>query len=703
MSINSTSSSSGASSSYNFDGVMSGLSTTSIINAMMAQQQGPLNQLKAQQSAIQARDAAYQALETKVTSLQASLHTLMLPSNVNAKAVASATTTVATATANSGAANGTYALNVDHLATASTVSSAVGSGTNWTAATIGAGLNASAPIQSAGFAIQPTMGTFTINGKQISISNGQTLQNVVDVINGTQSINVHASINSDATGKANFISLQSTDGQAIKLGAGDDTSNFLTAAHLVATGISGLDTADITSSVPLGSANTSALLSDPSVFGTGLKGPGSFTVNGKTINWDASKDSISSILGKINTSGAGVTAVYDPMRDAVTMTNIATGNQSIALSDTSGGLLSALHLSSDPNQQSLGKTAQFQINGGAWQYSNSNTVSNTLPGVSIKLSGSGSTSLSVSQDSQSTITNVQSFVSAFNDLVDAIDQDTAYDAANKKASVLTGDSGMTSFGNQLRSMLTNSVSGLSGQYNTLASIGISTGSFGATVGSTNHLVLDQSKLSAALQSDPNSVVAVIAGTANATLNPGPTGASGSSTWITGISGAPLSSQHGQYRVTVDPSGNLSTVFTPDGGTALSPMLGSVSANSSNTTLIPGLTINVGTLPRSTVTDTISFHQSGILGTLNDFLTRQLGSGGVFDTEHTAANAQVGSLNSQITNANALLAQRQQTLQQQFTAMETALAQIQAQGGNMLAQMGVSNNSSSSSSKSSSSS
>jgi flagellar hook-associated protein 2 len=678
---------------------------------MMAREQGPLNQLKAQQTDVQNRDAAYQAIETKVNTLQSSLHTLLLPSNVNAKAVASTFTTVATATASSGAANATYSLNVDHLATATTVSSATFDGTNWNTATIGAGLNPTAAIESSGFAIAPTKGTFTINGKQIRIgdangnSTGQSLQDVIDAINATPGIDVTASITQDpATGKYDYISLHSNDGKPIQLGAGDDTSNFLTAARLVATGLasSGSVSADITSAAPLGGANTNALLSDRGVFGTPLSGTGSFTVNGKTINWDASKDTLSTVLGKINSSGAGVTAVYDPMTDSISMANSATGNQTIALSDTSGGLLSALHLGSDPAQQTLGKTAQFQVNGGAWQYSNSNTVTNTLPGVAIKLTGAGSTTLSVTQDTSTTISNVQTFVSAFNDLVDSIDQATAYDAANNKASTLTGDSTMTGFEDQLRNLLANAVPGLSGQYTTLAGIGISTGAYGSAAGSTNHLVVDTDKLTAALQADPNSVVSVIAGSPAATLNPDSMGAPGTSSWITGISGTPLTTRHGQYRVTVDSLGNLSAVFTADGSTPLAPLTGTISAFGTNSTLIPGLTITAGALPSSSMTDTITYRSSGILGMLNDYLTTQLGTGGVFDAEHTSANSELSSLSSQITNANALLAQRQQTLQQQFTAMETAMAQIQSQNGSLLSSMGISSSQSSSSSSSKSS-
>ena len=691
MSIGSTTSSS----SFNFDGVVSGLSTSSIISAMMKLEQGPLDQLKAQQTSVQSRDTAYQALEGQVSALQASLHTLMLPSNVNAKSVASTTTSVASATANSAASNASYALTVNHLATATTVSSATTTGSGaWVTAPIGAGLTSTNPLATAGFAITPTAGTFTINGAQVTIADPttQSLDTIVNAIN-TSVTTVHASVTTDANGNQNFITLSALDGKPIQLGSGGDTSNFLTAAHLVSTGATG----DLVSSVPLGTLNTSALLSAAN-FRTALPASsGSFMVNGRQITWDASKDTVSSVLNKINVSGAGVTAVYDPTQDAVTLTNIATGSQSIALTNDTGGLLAALHLNGGSAQQSLGKTAQFQINGGAWQYSNSNTVTNALPGVSISLAGAGSTTLTVSQDTQSTVKNVQAFISSFNNLVDAIDKDTAYDATNKRASVLTGDSGVTDFANQLRGMLVNPVSGLAGQYTSLASIGISTGAFGSSVGSTNHLVLDESKLTAALQADPNSVVSVVAGSAAATLNPDARGSSGSGAWIAGIAGAPLSSQHGQYRVTVDASGNVSSVFTPDGSSPLAAVTGTIAGNGTNSTLIPGLTITAGGLPTAgTVTDTIRFGQTGILGALNDFITRQLGTGGVFDTEHTAATQQLKSLSSQITNTNAQLAQRQQTLQQQFTAMETALAQLNAQGSSLMAALGGTSSSSSSS-------
>src|SRR5207302_10504740 len=97
------------------------------------------------------------------------------------------------------------------------------------------------------------------------------------------------------------------------------------------------------------------------------------------------------------------------------------------------------------------------------------------------------------------------------------------------------------------------------------------------------------------------------------------------------------------------------------------------------------------------TDTLTFGQSGVLSSLSDFLTGQLGKGGVFESEHTSASNDLKNLSDQISSANNILAQKQLTLQSQFTAMETALAQLQSQGGQFAASLGTTSSSSSKSS------
>src|SRR5438270_485236 len=116
MSINPTS-------TFSFDGVASGLQTSSIIDKMMSVARAPLTALQTQQSVVQTRDKAYQALKAQVSSFQSALKTLLLQSNVNAKTGTSSSTTVATVTANSDAINGSFGLNVTRLATATALKS----------------------------------------------------------------------------------------------------------------------------------------------------------------------------------------------------------------------------------------------------------------------------------------------------------------------------------------------------------------------------------------------------------------------------------------------------------------------------------------------------------------------------------------------------------------------------------------------------
>jgi flagellar hook-associated protein 2 len=251
-------------------------------------------------------------------------------------------------------------------------------------------------------------------------------------------------------------------------------------------------------------------------------------------------------------------------------------------------------------------------------------------------------------------------------------------------------------------MLTSAAPGLSGQYTSLASLGISTGAFGSAVGTTNHLTVDTTKLTTALQNNPSAVLAVMIGQPTATVNPGPNGTSQPGTWITSATGLPADPTHGAYRISVNSSGQITSVFTPVGGSPLTPVTGTITANGTNSTVLSGMTFGIGALPTSgTKTDTLSFGGSGILSSLGDFLTTQLGKGGVFDSEHTNAASDLTDLGDQIKAQNDLLAQRQQSLQQQFTAMETALAQLNSQGTGMLSGLGIAPSSSSSGSSSSS--
>jgi flagellar hook-associated protein 2 len=217
----------------------------------------------------------------------------------------------------------------------------------------------------------------------------------------------------------------------------------------------------------------------------------------------------------------------------------------------------------------------------------------------------------------------------------------------------------------------------------MGDIGISTGVYGSAVGTTNHLVLDTDKLTAALQSNPQAVTQLLSGLTGTTT---PTG-SATSPWIATATGTPYNQVNsGTYKVTFDPIGNkLTSVFTSSNGTIQPSTTSTIAAGGTNSSLIPGMTlVGLNPLPSSAGTDTIAYNVTGrgILQSLNDYITKARGPNGIFASESNNANSSIASFSLQIANQNQLLAQRQATLQSQFTAMEVALSQLQAQGASL---------------------
>jgi flagellar hook-associated protein 2 len=104
-----------ASGNSKIDGLVSGLDTTSIINAIMAQAALPQTNLKNNLAAQQAKLAAYQAINTKFATMQTAADALTAASTWQSMAVTSSSSSV-TATASAGAQAGNFTFDVTQLA-----------------------------------------------------------------------------------------------------------------------------------------------------------------------------------------------------------------------------------------------------------------------------------------------------------------------------------------------------------------------------------------------------------------------------------------------------------------------------------------------------------------------------------------------------------------------------------------------------------
>ncbi len=161
-----------------FQGLSTGLQTDALVNAILQQEAQPLQRLQALQATNQQKVTAFQAISRDLTSLSSSLSTLQ-NSSFDARTVTSsdATNTYVTATA-SGAAAGTYQVQVSQLATSARLGNTGGADTSFsvadpanTAVFTGSG---------ATFAVQAQDGTT----KTVTLGSGQnSLYGLRDAIN----------------------------------------------------------------------------------------------------------------------------------------------------------------------------------------------------------------------------------------------------------------------------------------------------------------------------------------------------------------------------------------------------------------------------------------------------------------------------------------------------------------------------------------
>lgn len=244
---------------------------------------------------------------------------------------------------------------------------------------------------------------------------------------------------------------------------------------------------------------------------TAAIGNGTLTigVGSNSFNLDVSPtDTISAIATAINhaSDNPGVTATVVNGVDGAQLllssskTGVANGFTVSADSGSSSGL-STLATKLGTAGSSEAQDAKLTLDGISIT-SASNGVSGAIDGVTINLAKTGSTQLTVSQDTSAATTAVQGFVDAYNSYASTVSSLSSYDPVTKSAGVLLGDTLLTSVQRQISSLLSSKVVGNS--IGSLASLGIARSANGS-------LTLDSAKLSSALSSSPSAVQDLFAG------------------------------------------------------------------------------------------------------------------------------------------------------------------------------------------------
>ena len=249
-------------------------------------------------------------------------------------------------------------------------------------------------------------------------------------------------------------------------------------------------------------------------------------VSSSTITYDTTTDSINTLVTKINRSSADITAYYDETPSGSSGKFVLTANDAgayyIEIDETADAnpnklmsdyfkMLTNTNNADSGAIASEGTDTTAELNGVAI---NPNGNSYTVNGTTVNFLGNGDSTVSVSRNTDAMVTMIKDFVAKYNDVQDFIKEQTKMTTAttlsNKTSDTssrgpLAGNFLVTdiSYNLNIKSMQSYSTLRTEDQYSMLTEIGISLGQYGTA--DQNRMVIDESKLSAALAANPEEV------------------------------------------------------------------------------------------------------------------------------------------------------------------------------------------------------
>ncbi len=226
----------------------------------------------------------------------------------------------------------------------------------------------------------------------------------------------------------------------------------------------------------------------------------------------------------INGSSANVSFTTNDSLQSIadTINNSAVGSKVNAYVEIQSGTNYRLHI--DSRDTGAAQTIAFGGNGnGALGMSNSitavdasityqgstytrasNTISDIIPGITLSIVGTGSTTLTVTQDLTTIETNLDKLVTDFNTTRSAVEKQMKFDPAATTQPALYGDSGVRQLQTRLNTALNKAYNGVSAR-----ELGFSTDSAG-------NLTFDKTKFQAAIANDSTKLNKLFAGSGGLT-------------------------------------------------------------------------------------------------------------------------------------------------------------------------------------------
>ena len=329
-----------------------------------------------------------------------------------------------------------------------------------------------------------------------------------------------------------------------------------------------------------------------------------------TVTIDSSNDSLQGIASAINNANIGVNASIVGDGSAtpyhLVLSSANTGaNSTLKITATGDPTLQNL-LDYDPSgtqnftQITASQNANVSVNGIAVT-SASNTISNSVQGVTFNASAVGTTTVSVSPNTSAVTNGLNSLVQSYNSLNSTIAQLTAYNATSQQGGPLLGDPTVRNLQSQLRNIFNSTVTGSSSSLSNLTQIGL-------TFNSDGSLSLNSSTLQSALSSNFSGVGSLLSSYGS------------TSDSLVGFVSSTSASQAGSYALNVT---NLATHGVLTGTVDLTSAPVTIAANTTFNATIDGSTaavsLSAGTYTaqqlaaeiQSAINSTSTFSNNGI--------------------------------------------------------------------------------------------
>jgi flagellar hook-associated protein 2 len=276
------------------------------------------------------------------------------------------------------------------------------------------------------------------------------------------------SISSDVSALTTAVQALTTSNGAINALTATSSNTNVLSASADSTALAGTHSIVVSSL-----ATTSSYYTDPVASATTTLANGTFQIAvgsnaPATVTVDSTDNTLNGLAAAINGQNLGVTASVitdaNGARLAI-VSNTSGGSGNISISNNTSGL--------NFNLAATGTNASFTVDGVPVS-STSNTVVGAIPGVTLNLAGAApaqTVSLTLTPDISQASSAVSTFVSAWNKVVQDINNQFNVSSDGAGGGPLETDNNLRDIQNQLLSAVTYSISGNNGLVN-LASIGV---------------------------------------------------------------------------------------------------------------------------------------------------------------------------------------------------------------------------------------